>query len=201
MKAADVVSGLKVRIERRSDRRAVTAGNYRFGAGQRRKVSLAYYDRFGDEPFQGRAGGELGHSMWDKRGCFQYAVVNRAITYEGRRAHHAFEEFAGKRIIVTGAAARPQICIRQTGWAWRSVVIAALGGALGAEAERKLAVNTIRAPLRRNRHFLRGVCRRQWRGKPENCDGIHGLVASTGWANNVGEHRGLSRNRPTCRTA
>lgn len=97
------------------------------------------------------------------------------------------QRFAGKRIVVTGAG-------RGLGYAFAerlaregaSVVIAEIDPALGADAEYKLKAQGFDAQFVQvdvsSEESVRHMAEMAGRGR----DGIHGLVANAGWANNVG---------------
>jgi len=94
---------------------------------------------------------------------------------------------AGKRIIVTGAARGLGFAFAERlGREGASVVIADIDGALGAEAERKLAKSGIEARFVETDISSEASVEAMAREAAKNCDGIHGLVANAGWANNVG---------------
>jgi NAD(P)-dependent dehydrogenase (short-subunit alcohol dehydrogenase family) len=95
--------------------------------------------------------------------------------------------FAGKRIIVTGAARGLGFAFAERlGREGASVVIADIDSALGAEAERQLAKFGIEARFVETDISSEASVEAMAREAANNCDGIHGLVANAGWANNVG---------------
>jgi NAD(P)-dependent dehydrogenase (short-subunit alcohol dehydrogenase family) len=97
------------------------------------------------------------------------------------------QRFAGKRMVVTGAG-------RGLGFAFAerlaregaSVVIAEIDVGLGAEAERKLKMAGLDARFIETDISSEASVTAMATAAGEGCDGIHGLVANAGWANNVG---------------
>jgi NAD(P)-dependent dehydrogenase (short-subunit alcohol dehydrogenase family) len=95
--------------------------------------------------------------------------------------------FAGKRIVVTGSG-------RGLGFAYAerlaregaSVILAEIDAALGAEAERQLKAQGFDARFVQTDISSESSVERMAQIAREGCDGIHGLVANAGWANNVG---------------
>jgi NAD(P)-dependent dehydrogenase (short-subunit alcohol dehydrogenase family) len=95
--------------------------------------------------------------------------------------------FAGKRIVVTGAG-------RGLGYAFAerlgregaSVVIAEIDPALGSAAERRLQAAGIDARFVETDIAAEVSVEAMAAAASEGCDGIHGVVANAGWANNVG---------------
>lgn len=97
------------------------------------------------------------------------------------------KRFAGKRIVVTGAG-------RGLGYAFAerlgrdgaSVIIAEIDEALGKDAEAKLKAQGIEARFVQTDIASEKSVAAMAKIAAEGCDGIHGLVANAGWANNVG---------------
>ncbi len=95
--------------------------------------------------------------------------------------------FSGKRIVVTGAG-------RGLGYAYAerlgregaSVVIADIDAALGGAAEQKLKAQGIDARFVETDISSESSVAAMAQAAAQGCDGIHGLVANAGWANNVG---------------
>jgi NAD(P)-dependent dehydrogenase (short-subunit alcohol dehydrogenase family) len=97
------------------------------------------------------------------------------------------KKFAGKRIIVTGAARGLGFAFAERlGREGASVVIADIDSALGVEAERKLAQSGVEARFVETDISSETSVEAMALEAAKNCDGIHGLVANAGWANNVG---------------
>jgi NAD(P)-dependent dehydrogenase (short-subunit alcohol dehydrogenase family) len=95
--------------------------------------------------------------------------------------------FSGKRIIVTGAARGLGFAFAERlGRDGASVVIADIDRALGAEAERKLVKSGIEARFVETDISSEASVEAMAQEAAKNCDGIFGLVANAGWANNVG---------------
>src|SRR5689334_17314853 len=97
------------------------------------------------------------------------------------------QRFAGKRIVITGAG-------RGLGFAFAerlaregaSVVIAETDPELGAEAERKLKAAGLDARFVETDISSEVSVAAMATAAAEGFEGIHGLVANAGWANNVG---------------
>ena len=97
------------------------------------------------------------------------------------------QRFAGKRIVITGAG-------RGLGLAFAgrlaregaSVVIAEIDTALGHEAEKKLKAAGLDARFIETDIASEASVAAMAIAAAQGCDGIHGLVANAGWANNVG---------------
>jgi NAD(P)-dependent dehydrogenase (short-subunit alcohol dehydrogenase family) len=97
------------------------------------------------------------------------------------------QRFAGKRIVITGGG-------RGLGFAFAerlaresaSVVIAEIDKALGTEAEKKLRAAGCDARFVETDISSESSVVSMAKAAAEGCDGIHGLVANAGWANNVG---------------
>ena len=97
------------------------------------------------------------------------------------------KKFAGKRIIVTGAARGLGFAFAERlGREGASVVIADIDSALGVEAEHKLAQSGVEARFVETDISSETSVEAMALEAAKNCDGIHGLVANAGWANNVG---------------
>lgn len=97
------------------------------------------------------------------------------------------QRFAGKRIVVTGAG-------RGLGFAFAerlaregaSVIIAEIDPASGTEAEKKLRDAGLAARFVQTDIASEESVAAMAQEASRDCDGIHGLVANAGWANNVG---------------
>ena len=97
------------------------------------------------------------------------------------------QRFAGKRIVVTGAG-------RGLGFAFAerlaregaSVIIAEIDPATGSDAEKKLRDAGLDARFVETDISSEASVEAMAKEAARGCDGIHGLVANAGWANNVG---------------
>jgi NAD(P)-dependent dehydrogenase (short-subunit alcohol dehydrogenase family) len=97
------------------------------------------------------------------------------------------QRFAGKRIVITGSG-------RGLGFAFAerlaregaSVVLAEIDKGLGTEAERRLKAAGLDARFIETDISSEASVAAMAQAASEGCDGIHGLVANAGWANNVG---------------
>jgi NAD(P)-dependent dehydrogenase (short-subunit alcohol dehydrogenase family) len=97
------------------------------------------------------------------------------------------QRLAGKRIVITGAG-------RGLGFAFAerlardgaSVVIAEIDTVLGHDAEKKLKAAGHDARFLETDISSEASVAAMAKAAAEGCDGIHGLVANAGWANNVG---------------
>ena len=97
------------------------------------------------------------------------------------------QRFAGKRIVVTGAG-------RGLGYAFAerlaregaSVIVAEIDRALGVEAERKLKAAGFQARFVETDIASEVSVGAMAKEVARDCEGIDGLVANAGWANNVG---------------
>ena len=97
------------------------------------------------------------------------------------------QRFAGKRIVITGAG-------RGLGFAFAerlaregaSVVIAEIDAALGHEAAKRLEAAGLDVRFVETDISSETSVAAMAKAAAEGCDGIHGLVANAGWANNVG---------------
>jgi len=98
--------------------------------------------------------------------------------------------FTGQRIVITGAG-------RGLGFAFAerlaregaSVIIAEIDDALGRQAEAALTAQGFEARFVQTDISSEASVAAMARQASEGCDGIHGLVANAGWANNVGGKR------------
>ncbi len=97
------------------------------------------------------------------------------------------QRFSGKRIVVTGSG-------RGLGYAFAerigreggSVIIAEIDAALGTDAEQKLNAAGIDARFVQTDISSDDSVQAMAVEAARGCDGIHGVVANAGWANNVG---------------
>ena len=97
------------------------------------------------------------------------------------------QRFAGKRFIVTGSGRGLGFAFAERlGRDGASVVIAEIDGALGAEAQAKLKAQGIDARFIQTDISSEDSVVAMAAAAVEGCDGIDGLVANAGWANNVG---------------
>jgi NAD(P)-dependent dehydrogenase (short-subunit alcohol dehydrogenase family) len=95
--------------------------------------------------------------------------------------------FAGKRIVITGAGRGLGFAYaRRLGAEGASVVLAEIDAKLGVEAERTLKAAGIDARFVQTDVASETSVAEMARAAGEGADGIHGLVANAGWANNVG---------------
>jgi NAD(P)-dependent dehydrogenase (short-subunit alcohol dehydrogenase family) len=97
------------------------------------------------------------------------------------------QRFAGKRIVVTGSGRGLGFAfVERLGREGASVIIAEIDSALGAEAERKLQAAGIDARFVQTDISSESSVAAMAEEAAKGCDGIHGVVANAGWANNVG---------------
>jgi NAD(P)-dependent dehydrogenase (short-subunit alcohol dehydrogenase family) len=97
------------------------------------------------------------------------------------------KRFAGKRIVVTGSGRGLGFAFAERlGREGASVIVAEIDPALGADAERQLTAAGIDARFVETDIASEASVEAMAKIAAENCDGIHGLVANAGWANNVG---------------
>ncbi|AXK80351.1 SDR family NAD(P)-dependent oxidoreductase [Pseudolabrys taiwanensis] len=97
------------------------------------------------------------------------------------------QRFSGKRIVITGAG-------RGLGFAFAerlaregaSVIIAEIDEALGHEAEKALKAQGLDARFVQTDISSEASVAALAKASVEGVDGIHGVVANAGWANNVG---------------
>jgi NAD(P)-dependent dehydrogenase (short-subunit alcohol dehydrogenase family) len=97
------------------------------------------------------------------------------------------KRFSGKRVVVTGAGRGLGLAFAERlGREGASVVVADIDVALGVEAERTLTKSGIEARFVETDISSEASVEAMAAAASKNCDGIHGLVANAGWANNVG---------------
>src|SRR6202042_1928663 len=97
------------------------------------------------------------------------------------------QRFAGKRIVITGAGRGLGFAFAERlGREGASVVIAEIDRAIGAEAERNLTAAGIEARFIETDISSEASVTAMAKAAAQGCDGIYGLVANAGWANNVG---------------
>jgi NAD(P)-dependent dehydrogenase (short-subunit alcohol dehydrogenase family) len=97
------------------------------------------------------------------------------------------KRFSGKCIVVTGAGRGLGFAFAERlGREGASVVVADIDHTLGAEAERSLMKSGIQARFIATDISSEASVEAMAVEAAKNCDGIDGLVANAGWANNVG---------------
>jgi|SRR5579884_2679625 len=97
------------------------------------------------------------------------------------------KRLAGKRIVVTGAGRGLGFAFAERlGREGASVIVAEIDPALGSAAERKLTASGIEARFVQTDVSVEGSVEAMAEESAKGCDGIYGLVANAGWANNVG---------------
>jgi NAD(P)-dependent dehydrogenase (short-subunit alcohol dehydrogenase family) len=97
------------------------------------------------------------------------------------------QKFAGKRFVITGAGRGLGFAFAERlGRDGAGIVIAEIDGALGAAAEAKLKAQGIDARFVQTDISSEESVAAMAAAAMQGCDGIDGLVANAGWANNVG---------------
>jgi NAD(P)-dependent dehydrogenase (short-subunit alcohol dehydrogenase family) len=97
------------------------------------------------------------------------------------------DRFAGKRIVITGAGRGLGFAFAERlGREGASVIIAEIDAALGADAEGKLRAAGYDARFVETDVSSEISVAAMAAEASKGCDGIHGVVANAGWANNVG---------------
>ena len=97
------------------------------------------------------------------------------------------KRFSGKRIVITGARRGLGLAFAERlGREGASIVVAEIDRGLGVEAERSLTAAGIEARFIETDISSEASVAAMAKAAVENCDGIYGLVANAGWANNVG---------------
>jgi NAD(P)-dependent dehydrogenase (short-subunit alcohol dehydrogenase family) len=97
------------------------------------------------------------------------------------------QRFAGKRIVVTGSGRGLGFAFAERlGREGASVILAEIDPALGTDAESKLKESGIDARFVQTDISSEASVEAMAAEAAKGCDGIFGLVANAGWANNVG---------------
>ena len=97
------------------------------------------------------------------------------------------QRFAGKRIVITGAGRGLGFAFAERlGREGGSIIIAELDPALGLQAERRLQAVGSDARFVQTDISSEASVAAMAGEAAKGCDGIHGVVANAGWANNVG---------------
>jgi NAD(P)-dependent dehydrogenase (short-subunit alcohol dehydrogenase family) len=97
------------------------------------------------------------------------------------------KRFSGKRIVITGAGRGLGFAFAERlGREGASVIIAEIDRTIGAEAERNLTAADIEARFIETDISSEASVTAMAKAAARGCDGIYGLVANAGWANNVG---------------
>lgn len=97
------------------------------------------------------------------------------------------QRFAGKRIVITGAGRGLGFAFAQRlGREGASVIIAEIDSARGEDAAQQLQAAGIDARFVQTDISSEASVAAMANEAAQGCDGIHGVVANAGWANNVG---------------
>ncbi|HTV35301.1 MAG TPA: SDR family oxidoreductase [Xanthobacteraceae bacterium] len=97
------------------------------------------------------------------------------------------QRFAGKRIVITGAGRGLGFAFAERlGREGASLVIAEIDPVLGSDAVRRLTKAGVDAQFIATDVASEASVGAMAKAAAKDCDGIHGLVANAGWANNVG---------------
>ena len=97
------------------------------------------------------------------------------------------QRFAGKRIVITGAGRGLGFAFAERlGREGASLVIAEIDPVLGSDAVRRLTKAGVDAQFIATDVASEASVGAMAEAAAKDCDGIHGLVANAGWANNVG---------------
>jgi NAD(P)-dependent dehydrogenase (short-subunit alcohol dehydrogenase family) len=111
----------------------------------------------------------------------------KANASDQRNSMAMTKRFSGKRIVITGAGRGLGFAFAERlGREGASVVIAEIDRTLGREAEGKLIADGIDARFIETDISSEASVTAMAKAAAEGSDGIYGLVANAGWANNVG---------------
>jgi len=111
----------------------------------------------------------------------------KAIAFDSRGLTSMTQRFSGKRVVITGAGRGLGFAFAERlGREGASIILAEIDRTSGAEAERKLRGDGIDARFIATDISSETSVQAMAKAAAQDCDGIHGLVANAGWANNVG---------------